>query len=68
VPTNKITAFGGDYGTFCVECVYGHLVMAKENFTKVLGRRVDEGLMNMKDATSLAEEWFYHVPNELYKL
>ena len=68
VPANKIIAFGGDYGTTCVECIYGHLVIARENLARVLGCRVEEGLITFDQALSLAEDWFYNVPDELYKL
>ena len=68
VPVNKIIAFGGDYGSQSAECIYGHLHMAKENIARVLGERIKDGLMSMKDAVSLAEEWFYNVPRELYNL
>jgi len=68
VPVNKIIAFGGDYGTFCVECIYGHLVMARENIARVLGRRVDDGMMTTNEAVSVAEDWFYNVPKALYRL
>ena len=68
VPVNKIIAFGGDYGASNVECIYGHLFMAKENIARVLGRRVEDGLISVKEAVSLAKDWFYNVPKELYKL
>lgn len=67
VPINKIIAFGGDYRK-PVEKVYGHLVMARENITKVLGGRVEEGLMTEEEAISIAKKWFYDNPKELYKL
>jgi hypothetical protein len=68
VPISKIIAFGGDHDTENAECIYGHLIMAKENISKVLGGRIRDGLMTMKDAIAIAEEWFYQVPKKLYKL
>jgi len=68
VPVNKLIAFGGDYETPQAECIYGHLIMARENIAKVLGRRVKDGEMSMNEAVSLAEDWFYNVPKDLYKL
>jgi len=68
VPVNKIIAFGGDYGALQAECIYGHLIMARENIAKVLGRRVKDGQMSMNEAVSLAEDWFYNVPKDLYKV
>jgi len=66
VPVNKIIAFGGDYKN--VENVYGHLVMARENIAKVLGRRVEEGLLTENGAIEIAQEWFYDNPKGLYEL
>jgi len=67
VPINKIIAFGGDY-VLPVEKVYGHLVMARENIVKVLGRRIQEGLMTENEAIEIAKRWFYDNPKELYHL
>jgi predicted TIM-barrel fold metal-dependent hydrolase len=67
VPINKIIAFGGDYHR-PVEKVYGHLVMARENIAKVLGGRIEDGLMTEEEAISIAERWFCHNPKELYRL
>ncbi|NOZ22548.1 MAG: amidohydrolase family protein [Planctomycetes bacterium] len=67
VPMNKIIGFGGDYGR-PVEKVYGHLVMARENIATVLGRRVDRGLMGLKEARAIAHKWLYTNPKELYRL
>ncbi len=80
VPVNKVIAFGGDYGIGPmgpvgakkmgppVEKVYGHLLIARENVAKVLATRVDNGLLTLDQAVSIAEKWFYHNPKELYKL
>lgn len=67
VPINKIIAFGGDY-VLPVEKVYGHLVMARENIVKVLGRRIEEGLLTENEAIEISKRWFYDNPKELYKL
>lgn len=67
VPMNKIIAFGGDYDKQ-VEKIYGHLVMARENIARVLGGRVEDGLMTEEEAITIAKKWFYHNPKELYKL
>ncbi len=67
VPVNKIIGFGGDYGK-PVEKVYGHLRMAKENIARVLGRRIDAGLLSQDDALSIAEKWFYGNPKKVYDL
>ena len=67
VPVNKIFAFGGDYG-FPVEKVYGHLVMARENIARVLGRRVEDGLMTEDQAVAVAKKWFSDNPRDAYRL
>jgi predicted TIM-barrel fold metal-dependent hydrolase len=67
VPMNKIIGFGGDYGK-PVEKVYGHLLMAKENIARVLGERVDKGLLSTSEAEGIAKKWFFANPNRLYRL
>jgi predicted TIM-barrel fold metal-dependent hydrolase len=67
VPVNKIIAFGGDYSK-PVENVYGHLVMARENISEVLGNRIEEGLLTENEAVGIAKRWFYDNPKELYQL
>lgn len=68
VPTNKILAFGGDYGANVVELIYGHLTMARENIATVLARRIREGSMTESQALDLARQWFWDNPVELYRL
>jgi len=67
IPMNKILGFGGDYGT-PVEKVYGHLVMAREDIAKVLGRRVAEKQMTENQAVAIARQWLCDNPKELYRL
>ena len=67
VPMNKIIGFGGDYGK-PVEKAYGHLLMAKENIARVLGERVDQGLLSTSEAGAIAKKWFYTNPKKLYRL
>lgn len=67
VPANKIIGFGGDYNV-PVEKVYGHLVMAREDIARVLGRRVEEGLLTENEAIEMAKRWFYDNPKALYQL
>lgn len=67
IPMNKILAFGGDYGT-PVEKVYGHLAMAREDVVKVLATRVGEKQMTEDQALTLARQWFWDNPVELYRL
>ena len=65
VPINKILAFGGDY-IRPVEKVVGHLYMARENFAKVFGSRIDRELMSFEQACKILKLWFWDNPLELY--
>lgn len=67
VALNKITAFGGDV-RWPVEKVYGHLMLAREVVATVLGRRVDRGLMTLRQAMDICEQWFHDAPSRLYML
>lgn len=67
IPSNKILAFGGDYG-LPVEKVYGHLTMAREDIARVLAKRIEEGQMTETQAIGLAKKWFWDNPKELYRL
>jgi len=65
VPVNKVLAFGGDYGR-PVEKVVGHLHMARENFARVFGARIDRGMMGMDEALEILKLWFWDNPLALY--
>jgi len=52
VPVSKIMGFGGDF--LCVEGSYGHSVMARENVTKVLAKKVDDGVYDVEEAKKYA--------------
>ncbi len=67
VPVNKILAFGGDYRV-PVEKVYGHLVMAREDVARVLGRRLEAGLLTDTQASRILRLWFHDNAVELYRL
>jgi len=67
VPMNKIIAFGGDYRVI-VQKVYGHLVMAREIVSRVLGGRVANGELTEERAMEIAELWFCENPTQLYRL
>ena len=66
VPVNKILAFGGDYRR-PVEKVVGHLHMARENFARVFGSRIDGERMSFDEAVEILGTWFYDNPLRLYK-
>jgi len=65
VPVNKVLAFGGDYGR-PVEKVVGHLHMAREDYARVFGARIDAGLMSHDDALHILKMWFWDNPLRLY--
>ena len=66
VPHSKLLAFGGDYSE--VIKVWGHLVMAREDWAVVLARRVRRGLLTEGEALEIARRAFYDNPKELYAL
>ncbi len=66
VPVNKVLAFGGDYSR-PVEKVVGHLYMAREDYARVLGDRVDRGLMGLSEARHILRLWFRDNPLRLYR-
>jgi len=57
VPMSKIFAFGGDY--IFVEGAYGHSVMARENVTRVLCKKIEEGYFTEEQALVCAR-WVMH--------
>jgi len=67
VPMNKIFAFGADY-VFFIEKTYGHLQMARENLSIVLGDRVDRGLLGLDESKAILKAWFYDNPKQFYGL
>ncbi len=66
VPSNKIFAFGGDYQT--VEGVYGHSVIARQNITEVLAKKVKKGYFTEEQAIAVAKRILRENALELYKL
>ncbi|WP_461368869.1 amidohydrolase family protein [Candidatus Darwinibacter acetoxidans] len=66
VPFNKIMGFGGDYAF--VDGVYGHLIMAKENISRVLAEKVELGVFDLERAVQIAEHLLYINPKELFGL
>ena len=67
VPPNKVVGFGGDYA-MCVENVYGHLQIARENIARVLTRRIERGSLSTDEAIEIARSWLYENPVKLYRL
>ena len=54
LPSNKILGFGGDY-TF-IEGSYGHSIIARQNITKVLQDKIDDGIMTFEEAKIIANK------------
>jgi hypothetical protein len=66
VPANKISAFGGDY--LFVDGVYGHQYMARENVSRALAEKVQDGNMDVERAEEIARMIFYENPMKIFKL
>jgi hypothetical protein len=66
VPYNKICAFGGDYGF--VDGVFGHLCVARENVSRVLWEKVQEGTFSAQKALDIAQALFHDNPGAIFNL
>jgi uncharacterized protein len=66
VPSNKIMAFGGDYGV--VECVYAHSVMARRIVAEVLIEKVADGYMTEQEAIRVAQRVLRENAMEVFKI
>ena len=66
VPYTKISAFGGDYGF--VDGIYGHLQLARENVSRVLARKISEGVFPFDKAVEIARALFHDNPRRLFRL
>jgi hypothetical protein len=64
VPVNKILGFGGDY--LAVEGSYGHSVIARDNISKVLSEKVDEGDYSIDEAKRYASMMLRDNPMKLF--
>lgn len=54
VPSNKILGFGGDY--VFVEGSYGHSIIARQNVSRILIQKVENGDLKLEYAKSLAKK------------
>ena len=66
VPSNKISAFGGDY--LMVDPVYGHQLMARRNVSRALAAKVDQDVFDLDTARLLARRLFIDNPAALFHL
>ncbi len=66
VPVNKISAFGGDY--VFIDGVAGHQHIARENVSKSMARKVEEGAFDVGRAKEISRMIFYENPLRIFKL
>ncbi len=67
LPVNKIIGFGGDYSR-AVEKIYGHLVMCRENLSRVVGERIERGLLSLDEGKQILKRLLVDNPVEIYRL
>jgi predicted TIM-barrel fold metal-dependent hydrolase len=65
VPTNKVSAFGGDYRV-AVQKTWGHLVMARQCVAAALANKIEAGDLDREEALRIARMWFYDNPARIY--
>ena len=65
VPSNKITAFGGDCS---IEWAYGHSEMARDIVSEVLAQMVDRGYYSLDEAKTIATRLLRTNAMELYNI
>lgn len=66
VPYNKISAFGGDY--IFVDGIYGHLYLARQNVSRVLAKKVRDGVFSADKAIDIGHALFYENPKHIFNL
>jgi predicted TIM-barrel fold metal-dependent hydrolase len=66
VPANKISAFGGDYAL--VDGVYGHQAMARDNVSRSLAIKVEQGVFDVERACEIARWLFVDNPIRIFQL
>ena len=65
MPANKVIAFGGDYST--IDAVYTHQLMARQNVSRVLANKVENGVFGLEEAKWLAQRMFYDNPKSIFE-
>ncbi len=66
IPSNKLFAFGGDYGF--ADMVYGHARIARDGVSKVLSDAIRDGRLSRADAKSIARRWLRENAMEVFKI
>lgn len=64
LPYNRPIGFISD--AYCVEWSYGKLSLVKRVLTRVLTRRIEEGIYSEELALKIARRWLYDNPKEIY--
>ncbi len=66
VPYNKISGFGGDY--LFADGVYGHLHISRQNISRALSGKVEQGVFGAEKALAIAKALYYDNPKRILKL
>ena len=66
VPSNKIMAFGGDYGY--IEGTYGASRIARQAVARVIQEKVDKGHWDKEDAEKVAKRILRQNAETVFKL
>ena len=67
VPHGKIHAYGSDFGGYA-DRAWAHAEIARDNVAQALSELVDSQYISMEEAQEISEKWFFHNPNEFFKL
>lgn len=66
IPYNKISAFGGDY--LFPDGVYGHLLLSRQNVSRVLAEKAAAGVFSTDRALDIARAMYYENPKRIFQL
>jgi predicted TIM-barrel fold metal-dependent hydrolase len=66
VPANKISGFGGDY--CLIDGVYGHQYLARENISRALAIKVEQGVMDVERACQIGKMLLHDNPVAIFDL
>ncbi len=61
-----VNAIGGDY--LFPDGVYGHLLLARQNVSRALAAKVEQGVFPMEKAVEIARALFYDNPLRIFQL
>jgi uncharacterized protein len=66
-PHSKVHAFGGDFQDY-PEFSVASLEIARQAVASALTELIEMGWLGEEDAQRIAEDWFFHNPNEFFRL